>query len=174
MKRTLIHLAIALTLALTTTTAMAQSKSTRTKSRAKTTAVRKMTTPRTTATTPRIVGKHMMSLQWLSWKNFGSCTIGAPNAAGEYPISGSQKGGDEAGNVNDYVTIDGVITYTDPYRLKFRGKVVTKVYHINGGQPVVREGELDFHRKDNRNYWRMQQMINPADSCYDYVDIYFK
>ncbi len=126
------------------------------------------------SSTPRIVGKHMLSLQWLSWKKFGSCTISAANSNGEYEIHGKQLGGDEPGNVNDYLYIDGVITYSDPYHLKFKGSIRTKVYHINNGEEVVRDGEYDFARTENRKYWRMQQMENPADHCTDYVDIYFQ
>lgn len=126
------------------------------------------------SSTPRIVGKHMLSLQWLSWKKFGSCTISPADAEGKHEIHGKQMGGDEPGNVNDYLYIDGVITYSDPYHLKFNGTIRTKVYHINRGEEVVREGEYDFVRTESRKYWRMQQMDNPADHCTDYVDIYFQ
>ena len=123
--------------------------------------------------TPKIVGKHMLSLQWLSWKKFGSCTIDPADENGEYAIYGMQRGGDEPQNEDDYLRIDGVITFTDPYHLKFNGTIRTKVYHINGGNEVIREGEYDFVRKENRKYWRLQQEQNPVDGCYDYVDIYF-
>lgn len=45
--------------------------------------------------------------------------------------------------------------------------------HINDGRPVVRNGTYNFKVRGTRSYWRMQELTNPADSCTDYVDIYF-
>lgn len=126
---------------------------------------------KTTATTTeqKVLGKHMLSLQWISWDYFGEVNI-FKDDAGRIRCMGRQ----ESRENDDFVSLDGIITIVDAKHLKFDGNITTKVYHINNGQAVIREGEFDFVAKDNRKYWRLQQMKNPADSCIDYVDIYFK
>ncbi len=122
-------------------------------------------------------GSHMLSLQWISWKKFGKAVITKGSDANTYNISGRQ--GTEccdeyAGRDNgDYLSIEGTIRKVDDKTLIFNGKIITKVYHINGGQEVVREGEFTFLSTEGRKYWRLQDMKNPADECVDYVDIYF-
>ena len=123
------------------------------------------------------VGNHMLSLQWISWKKFGKAVITKGPEANTYNITGRQ-GSDccdeQAGRNNgDFVSIEGTIRKVDDNTLIFNGKIVTKVYHINGGNEVVREGEFTFLSTQGRKYWRLQAMENPADQCTDYVDIYF-
>ena len=81
-----------------------------------------------------LLGRHKLSLQWISWDYFGLATV--TNNRGVYRLKGEQRGrGQDAGN---YVTIDGVITSIGTYAFGFDGKIVTRVSHINGGRPCVR------------------------------------
>ena len=115
-----------------------------------------------------IEGTHMCSLQWISWKKFGSVIL-IRNSDGTLKCTGGQK----STTTNDYLKLDGDITVVNPLHLKFTGKIITCVSHINNGKPVVREGEFNFTVAGQRRYWRMREMNNPKDGCCDYVDIYF-
>ena len=115
-----------------------------------------------------IEGTHMCSLQWISWKKFGSVIL-ERNPDGTLSCTGGQK----STTTDDYLKLDGVITVVNPLHLKFKGKIITCVSHINQGKPVVRDGEFNFTVAGQRRYWRMREMNNPEDGCCDYVDIYF-
>ena len=115
-----------------------------------------------------LAGKHMLSLQWISWDHFGSATV--TNKEGLYSIKGGQKG---RGN-SDFVTIDGTIKSIDTKEFVFDGKIVMQISHINEGKPCVRDGEFTFKITGKRKYWRLQQIDNPCDEVADYVDIYFR
>lgn len=115
-----------------------------------------------------IEGTHMCSLQWISWKKFGSVIL-KRNSDGTLKCTGGQK----STTTDDYLKLDGDITVVNPLHLKFTGKIITCVSHINNGKPVVREGEFNFTVAGQRRYWRMREMNNPKDGCCDYVDIYF-
>ena len=115
-----------------------------------------------------IEGTHMCSLQWISWKKFGSVTL-KRNSDGTLKCTGGQK----SATTDDYLKLEGDITVVNPLHLKFNGKIITCVSHINNGKPVVREGEFNFTVAGQRRYWRMREMNNPKDGCCDYVDIYF-
>lgn len=115
-----------------------------------------------------IEGTHMCSLQWISWKKFGS-VIFKRNSDATLKCTGGQK----STTTDDYLKLDGDITVVNPLHLKFTGKIITCVSHINNGKPVVREGEFNFTVAGQRRYWRMREMNNPKDGCCDYVDIYF-
>lgn len=117
----------------------------------------------------KVLGKHMCSLQWISWDYFGSVNI-TKQADGTLRCVGGQQSREN----DDYLKIDGSITIESADCLIFNGVIETKIYHINGGEPVIREGEQQFLRTGNRRYWRMQAMDNPADHCVDYVDIYMR
>ena len=128
----------------------------------------------------KVVGKHLLTLQWISWESYGSVEI-KKEADGTLSCHGEQLArkcpkGTEQGNIDndDYVKLDGTIEIVDKDHLIFTGEIRTKVYHINHGQEVLREGTFNFVTKENRHYWRMQEMINPIDECVDYIDIYFK
>ena len=116
-----------------------------------------------------LVGRHKLSLQWVSWDHFGSATV--TNRRGIYSIKGEQKG---RGRNKDFVTIEGVITVIDKKEFRFRGKILTLVSHINSGQPCIRDGEFTFRITGKRRYWRLHEMDNPCDTATDYVDIYFR
>lgn len=115
-----------------------------------------------------ILGKHMSSLQWISWKDFGTVTISQGSDKIIYV-----KGGQESKTNSDYLKIDGTLTVLNPLHLQFTGEIITCVDHINKGKPVKRRGTYNFTVAGQRRYWRMQEMTNPDDSCCDYVDIYF-
>ncbi len=117
----------------------------------------------------RVIGRHMLSLQWISWDYFGYCDI-KKQADGTLTCKGEQRSKEN----DDYLTIDGTIEIVDALHLKFTGTIVTKIYHIANGQPCVREGTFDFQSYEGRRYWRLMQKTNPCDECTDYVDIYFK
>ena len=115
-----------------------------------------------------ILGKHMCSLQWISWKDFGSVTISQDSDKTIHV-----KGGQKSKTNSDYLEIDGTLTVISPLHLRFKGEITICVYHINDGKPVKRKGTYNFTVAGQRRYWRMQEMNNPKDRCCDYVDIYF-
>ena len=115
-----------------------------------------------------LLGRHKLSLQWISWDYFGAATV--TNRAAVYSIKGEQKG---RGN-GDYVRIEGMIVSIDPKQFVFEGSIITRVSHINGGQPCTRQGDFTFRVTGKRKYWRLVEMDNPCDTATDYVDIYFR
>ena len=115
-----------------------------------------------------ILGRHMCSLQWISWKDFGTVTISQDSDKIIHV-----KGGQKSKTNSDYLQIDGTLTVINPLHLKFNGEIITCVDHINNGKPVKRKGTYNFTVAGQRRYWRMQEMTNPDDPCCDYVDIYF-
>jgi hypothetical protein len=115
-----------------------------------------------------LLGKHMLSLQWISWDYFGTATV--TNKGGVFYLKGSQKSREDS----DYLEIDGRITEINEKSFKFDGRITMQVSHINGGEPCTREGEMTFAVTGKRRYWRLQEMKNPCDVTTDYVDIYFK
>lgn len=117
-----------------------------------------------------LLGRHKLSLQWVSWDYFGVATV--KNSRGVYSLKGEQKGRGQS--KSDFVTIDGTITSIDSKEFAFSGKIVTQISHINGGKPCVRDGDFTFKITGKRRYWRLLQMDNPCDPVTDYVDIYFR
>ncbi len=117
-----------------------------------------------------LMGRHMMSLQWISWDYFGTATV--TERGGVMYVKGRQDGRGES--KGDFVTIDGVVTEVDAKQFTFDGTVITKISHINGGEECERKGILNFRITGTRKYWRLQQMDNPCDEATDYVDIYFR
>lgn len=115
-----------------------------------------------------LLGRHMVSLQWISWDYFGRADVN--KKGGVYYLKGEQK----ARGSDDFVKIDGAITEINRYDFKFDGKVTMQISHINGGEPCVREGEMTFKITGKRKYWRLQAMSNPCDEVTDYVDIYLR
>ncbi len=133
--------------------------------------VRKKTSVTRSVQTPeqKVLGKHKLSLQWISWDYFGVCNV-KKNPDGTLWCTGQQLSREN----DDYLRIDGMIEIVDAKNLRFTGTIAMKVYHINNGEECVREGTFDFKASGNRKYWRLQQMTNPCDECCDYVDIYFR
>ncbi len=115
-----------------------------------------------------LLGKHKLSLQWISWDYFGTATV--TNKNGVLYLKGEQK---QRGG-KDYLKIDGTITSIDKNEFTFNGTIVMRVSHNNDGEPCKREGEMTFAIKGKRSYWRLQEMDNPCDGVTDYVDIFFR
>ncbi|CAN5636614.1 hypothetical protein BH24ACI1_BH24ACI1_27830 [soil metagenome] len=115
-----------------------------------------------------LLGKHLLSLQWISWDYFGTATI--TNKVGVLHLKGEQK--QQGGS--DFVKIDGTITSVDKKEFKFDGTIIMQISHINGGEPCTRSGEMTFAVTGKPKYWRLQEMTNPCDEATDYVDIYFR
>ena len=118
----------------------------------------------------KLLGKHMLSLQWISWKRFGLVRITEKN--GTLYVKGAQAGVPGEG-ANDYLTIEGRIVKINPRSFVFNGTIVTRVHHIAQGEPCVRKGTMTFRNTGKRRYWRLKEMDNPCSSVTDYVDIYF-
>jgi len=113
-------------------------------------------------------GKHLFSLHWISWKNFGSVNIKKISTK-KYSIKGSQK--DDKGN---YVTIDGILIPVVKGKLSFTGEIVTRTTGNNNGIACVKKGTYTFLCSPDRKYWRLQEMENcEGGSLVDYVDIFF-
>jgi len=115
-----------------------------------------------------LLGRHRLSLQWISWDYFGTATVTQKN--GILYLKGRQSSRDK----KDFLTIDGIITSVGAKEFKFDGKIVMKISHINGGEPCPREGEMTFKITGKRKYWRLQEMNSPCDTTTDYVDIFFR
>lgn len=115
-----------------------------------------------------LLGRHKLSLQWISWEYYGSASV--VNRNGVYSLKGEQKG---HGNT-DFVKVDGIVKSIAAREFVFDGTVITQVGHINGGEPCTREGEMTFRITGKRKYWRLQQIDNPCDGVADYVDIFFR
>lgn len=115
-----------------------------------------------------LLGRHKLSLQWISWDYFGAATIS--QRGGVFYLKGEQKSRKD----KDFVRVDGRITEINARDFRFDGTIVTQVSHINGGAPCERTGEMTFKITGSRKYWRLQEMDNPCDTAADYVDIFFK
>ena len=115
-----------------------------------------------------LLGKHLLSLQWISWDYFGAANV--VNRKGVYYLKGEQK----QRKGSDYVKVDGTITEINARDFKFDGTIEMQISHINGGAPCKREGEMTFAATKNRKYWRLQEMDNPCEGVTDYIDIYFR
>jgi len=115
-----------------------------------------------------LLGRHKISLQWISLDYFGTATV--TERKGVLYLKGRQDGRKST----DFVSVDGVIAWIDSKEFVFQGKVVTQISHIFGGKPCTRDGELVFRITGKRKYWRMQEIDNPCDEAADYVDIYFR
>lgn len=117
-----------------------------------------------------LLGRHQVSLQWISWDYFGVATV--TKKGDLFWLNGYQKG--RGRNKSDYLQISGRILSISATEFKFRGEIITSVGHINDGLSCSRVGTSTFKITGTRRYWRLQQMDNPCDHVTDYVDIYFR
>lgn len=115
-----------------------------------------------------LLGKHRFSLQWISWDYFGAATV--TQKGGILYLKGEQKSRKDS----DFVKINGRLTEINARNFKFEGTIITRVSHINSGEPCKREGEMTFKITGTRKYWRLAEMDNPCEGVTDYVDIFFK
>ena len=116
----------------------------------------------------KVVGKHLLSIQWISWDYFGTCEI-TKSSKGTFRCVGSQYSKENS----DYLKLDGYISIISADHLKFTGVIKTKIHHHNNGNEYVRQGTFDFVSTAGRKYWREQEMAGP-DGVTDYIDIYFQ
>ena len=115
-----------------------------------------------------LLGKHKLSLQWISWDYFGTATV--TDNGGVFRLKGEQKSKEDS----DYLKIDGTVTRIDAKEFTFDGEITMQISHINNGEPCKRTGEMTFRITGKRKYWRLQEMKSPCDVTTDYVDIFFK
>ncbi len=111
-------------------------------------------------------GKHLLTLQWISWDEPGSVNI-LPAENGWFTISGRQVKG------SSYLKISGRIKPLNAQELQFDGEIETRIESINSGEPCLKTGEKIFKATGTRKYWRLQDMINCEGGTVDYIDIYF-
>jgi hypothetical protein len=116
----------------------------------------------------KLMGRHRLSLQWISWEKPGKAIV---TKVGNNLILKGQQIGDNG----DYLRIDGRIIDAAKDQFTFEGTIETRVSFINEGQACVREGVQVFARtKPTRKYWRLQNMLNPCTNIEtDYVDLFF-
>ena len=108
----------------------------------------------------------IVSLQWISWEQFGKATVVDDN--GTLRLKGKQSIG------KDSLEIDGVITAVRDRTFTFEGLITTQVTFVNGGAPCIRDGRYTFALKGTRKYWRLQQQGNcEGGGVVDYVDLFF-
>jgi serine/threonine protein kinase len=115
-----------------------------------------------------ILGKHPFTLQWISWDYTGSVNIYKED--GQIKCKGQQVSRE---NSSDYVKIDGTIDLVNEKEFVFHGTILTKISYINNGMECQRNGAYKFASTSGRQYWRMQDMLNPCEGVTDYVDVYF-
>ncbi len=120
-----------------------------------------------------LVGKHLLSLQWIGAEKPGSIVV--TDDHGLLRISGAQR--DDASG--DYLRVDGKIRRAGVKEFTFCGVILTKVSYINGGKECRRSGTYKFAVRGGRKYWRMQEKDNPCDTAeigpiVDYIDIYIR
>lgn len=118
----------------------------------------------------KLVGKHMISLQWLQFEKAMYGTASIEDKGGVLYLKGEQIA---KGKVKGYLKVDGRITEVSKNSFKFNGTIKTSVSHINNGDECLREGEMNFVAKGARKYWRLQEMSSPCSEVTDYVDVYF-
>lgn len=115
----------------------------------------------------KLIGKHRLSLQWISWDYFGEVEI-SKDADGDLYCKGEQLSRENT----DYLKIEGILGALSEKELIFTGTIRIKIYHLNGGKEYVKTGTHVFKATKNRMFWRMQDMTGP-DGELDYVDIFF-
>lgn len=135
--------------------------------------VQKSTNGLDAAARARLVGDHMLTLQWLGWGDLsGAGKVVVEDAGDTLPMRGEQRGTGE--NAGDFLRIDGRIVAASRDGFVFEGEILTRVHHIANGAECRRSGRFTFKATGKRRYWRLQEMDNPCDSVTDYVDVYFR
>lgn len=121
----------------------------------------------------RLVGDHLLTLQWLGWGDLsGAGRLRIEDRGDSLAASGEQLGsGDNAG---DYLRMSGWIVSASRDGFVFEGDIAIRVHHNADGAECKRSGTFHFKATGKRRYWRMQEMDNPCDGVTDYVDVYFR
>lgn len=117
-----------------------------------------------------LLGKHKLSVQWISWDYFGTASV--TERRGTFYLKGEQRGRGE--QTDDYVTVNGTITSISANEFRFNGKIAVRISHNNNGAECLRKGEMTFRITGKRKYWRLMEMQSPCGAETDYVDIFFK
>lgn len=121
----------------------------------------------------RLVGDHLLTLQWLGWGDLsGAGRLRVEDRGDNLAASGEQLGSGE--NDGDYLRISGRIVSASRDGFVFEGDIAIRVHHNAGGAECKRSGTFHFKATGKRRYWRMQEMDNPCDGVTDYVDVYFR
>lgn len=121
----------------------------------------------------RLVGEHLLTLQWIGFGDLSSAGRARVSDAGDHLLlRGEHRGSGE--NAGDYLRIDGRIVSASRDGFVFEGEILTRVSYIAGGAECRREGRFTFLTRAGRKYWRLQEMDNPCDTTTDYVDVYFR
>src|SRR5262245_35868522 len=79
----------------------------------------------------RLLGKHRLSLQWISWDYFG--TVAVTEVNGLIKLSGEQK----SRSNSDFVRIEGIVTTIDAGTFTFLGTITQRIGELNAGQPCA-------------------------------------
>jgi hypothetical protein len=121
----------------------------------------------------RLVGEHLLTLQWLSQGDLADAgKLVVKDSGDTLSVDGQQLGqGDNAG---DYLRVSGRIVSASRDGFVFEGDIVVRVHYIADAVECKRSGRFTFKTKGGRKYWRMQEMTNPCDEVADYVDVYFR
>jgi hypothetical protein len=117
----------------------------------------------------QLLGKHALTLQWIGTgglEDAGSAEVKPED--GEWHLIGRMDAKE------GFVSLDGFVTKIEKTTFTFKGKIVTKVYHIFEGKECARDGDFTFERKGARKYWRMYPVDNPCDMAADYIDLYLR
>lgn len=117
----------------------------------------------------KVLGKHMFALQWISWEDFGTCTITKDNK-GLLHCKGEQRSKENG----DFLKMEGTITIVNANHLKFKGTISILVSSLNDGKIYKRSGTFNFKARGHRKYWRLQEMERSNADYVDYVDIFFR
>lgn len=119
-----------------------------------------------------LAGRHQLSLQWISWQNFGYIDF-VKLKNNTYKVEGFQDGKKSKSECkNCYLKITGTIKKISDRALSFKGIIESSVSYIQQGKPYIKKGTFIFKATGNRKYWRCQNMKGCKEST-DYIDIYF-
>ncbi len=121
----------------------------------------------------KLLGRHALSLQWISWDDLrkaGSAVV-AEDSRGVITLKGEQKGFGKG--KSDYLKVNGTITQINANGFKFHGRILTSASEANDGKECVRDGDMNFSIKGSRKYWRLVESKNPCSEVTDYVDLFF-
>ncbi|HXH68757.1 MAG TPA: hypothetical protein VNI60_00275 [Pyrinomonadaceae bacterium] len=88
-----------------------------------------------------LLGKHKLSLQWISWDYFGTAIVTNKNSVLYLKGEQKQRGG------KDYLKIDGTITSIDKNEFTFNGTIEMRISHNNDGKACKRDRRDDFCRQ---------------------------
>ncbi len=121
----------------------------------------------------RLVGEHLLTVQWLSWSGLRDAgKLVVKDRGSVLSAEGEQLGsGEYAG---DYLKMSGNIVSASKDGFVFEGDILLRVHHNANGEECKRSGTFTFKTKGGRKYWRLQEMDSPCDTATDYVDVYFR